>query len=254
MESLPWFYPIIFSVGFLAGLVDSIAGGGGMITVPVLLAFGVPPQATLGTNKFQASFGSFTAALYHVRQKVVDLKDALPGIIFTLIGAAAGTLLVQWIDNSALETIIPFLLLAIAVYFLFSPKIGDAETHSRMPRVVYYAVFGLSLGFYDGFFGPGVGSFWAIAFVLLLGFHLTKATGYTKLMNFVSNIVSLLLFLIKGNVLFAIGLTMAAGQIIGSRLGSGIVIEKGARFIRPIYLIIVLLTMIKLFYQRYYLH
>jgi uncharacterized membrane protein YfcA len=145
-------------------------------------------------------------------------------------------------------------LLAIAIYFLFSPKVGDAETQPRMSPFVYYAIFGLSLGFYDGFFGPGVGSFWAIAFVLLLGFHLTKATGYTKLMNFVSNITALALFLLKGNVLFPVGLTMAVGQIIGARMGSGIVVEKGAKFIRPIYLIIVLLTMIKLFYQRYYLH
>jgi uncharacterized membrane protein YfcA len=254
MESIPWFYPIMFGVAFFAGFVDSIAGGGGLITLPVLLAIGVPPQAALGTNKFQSSFGSFTATWYHVRQKVVDLKDALPGIIFTLIGAAVGTMLVQWIDNSALQAIIPFLLLAIAIYFLFSPKVGDAETKPKLSPFIYYAIFGLSLGFYDGFFGPGVGSFWAIAFVLLLGFHLTKATGYTKLMNFVSNITALALFLLKGNVLFPVGLTMAIGQIIGARMGSGIVVEKGAKFIRPIYLIIVLLTMIKLFYQRYYLH
>jgi uncharacterized protein len=254
MESFSWFYPLIFGVGFFAGLVDAIAGGGGLITLPVLLAVGVPPQAALGTNKFQSTFGSFTASWYHVRQKVVDLKDALPGIIFTLIGAAIGTSLVQWIDNSALQAIIPFCLLAIAIYFLFSPKVGDTETHSRMTRFTYYAIFGLSLGFYDGFFGPGVGSFWAIAFVLLLGFHLTKATGYTKLMNFVSNVTSLALFLLKGNVIFAVGLTMAVGQIIGARMGSGIVLERGVKFIRPIYLIIVLLTMIKLFYQRYYLH
>ncbi|MFI5250877.1 MAG: TSUP family transporter [Bacteroidota bacterium] len=251
MQSTIWWYPLIFVVGFFAGLIDAIAGGGGLITLPVLLGFGIPPQAALGTNKLQSCFGSFTAASYHVQQGVVNLKQAAPGIIFTFIGAAAGTVLVQRVDNSLLQSIIPFMLIGIAIYFLFSPRIGDLESHPRMVPFIFYFTFGFALGFYDGFFGPGVGSFWVVAFVGMLGYTLTTATGYTKVMNFVSNICAFLIFLIKGNILFTIGLVMASGQVVGARLGSGFVLENGARFIRPIYLIIVLLTMIKLFYQHY---
>jgi uncharacterized protein len=249
-----WAYSIVLAVGFFAGLVDSIAGGGGLITLPALLALGLPPQLALGTNKLQSTFGSFTATWHHRNEKIIHLREAIPGIIFTFIGAAIGTLLVQQIDNSSLQAIIPFLLVAIGVYFLFSPRVGDKDTHSRMTVNMYYLLFGTAFGFYDGFFGPGVGSFWVIAFVMLLGYNLTKATGYTKLMNFVSNITAFFFFLLNGNVLFGVGLVMAAGEVLGARLGTGIVISKGAKFIRPIYLIIVLLTIIKLFYQYYSTH
>ena len=251
MLTTAWMYPMIFAVGFLAGLVDSIAGGGGMITLPALLLFGVPPQAALGTNKLQSTFGSFTAAWFHVQKKVVDLKEAIPGILFTFLGAAIGTLLVEQIDNKVLYAVIPFLLFAIAIYFLFSPDVGETSSRRRLSNIIFYLIFGSLFGFYDGFFGPGVGSFWVVALVLLAGYNLTTATGYTKVMNFVSNITSFLFFVFKSDVLFGIGLTMAAGQVVGARIGSGIVVTKGAKIIRPIYVVIVILTMIKLFYQHF---
>jgi uncharacterized membrane protein YfcA len=113
-------------------------------------------------------------------------------------------------------------------------------------------LFGLLFGFYDGFFGPGVGSFWSIAFVLLMGFNLTKATGYTKAMNFTSNIVSAVVFIIGGKVIYAIGLVMAVGQIFGSIVGARLVVKKGAKLIRPVFITIVILTTIKLLYQNYW--
>jgi len=150
-----------------------------------------------------------------------------------------------------LGLIIPFLLIVIAIYMLFIPEVGAQEISPRMSSMVFYLFCGVTLGFYDGFFGPGVGSFWAIAFVIGLGFNLLKATGYTKVMNFTSNLISLILFLIGGHVMFSAGITMAVGQIVGSRFGSGLAIRRGARFIKPIYLLVVVLTTSKLLYDRF---
>ena len=246
-----WLYPVLFLAAFVGGLIDSIAGGGGMITLPIALAVGMPPKVALGTNKFQASFGSFTATYYYVRQKVVTLSEVRFGVVFTLIGAALGAWSVQQIDSSILNQVIPFLLLIIVIYTLVTPKFGDVDRHPRISVGAFYCIAGLSLGFYDGFFGPGVGAFWAMAIVFWLGSNLTKATGITKVMNFTSNIVSCFLFLAGGYVWFASGLTMAAGQIIGARIGSRMVIKKGTSFIRPLYISIVVATTLKLLYNAY---
>jgi uncharacterized membrane protein YfcA len=243
---------LLFLAGLSAGIVDSIAGGGGLITLPALLGAGLPPHFALGTNKFQSSFGSFTASYYYVHSGEVTVKDAALGIFFTLIGSAAGAWGVQQVDGRALGYIIPFMLAAIIVYTLISPKLGEEDREPRMAINLFFLLFGLALGFYDGFFGPGVGSFWAIAFVSLAGFNFKKATAYTKLMNFTSNIVSFAVFLAGGVVLFFPGVVMAAGEIAGAKIGSELVIKKGARFVRPVFIIMVLLTMCKLFFDRFF--
>lgn len=248
-ESL-WLYPALFLSGLAAGWIDSIAGGGGLITIPILLGLGLPPQTALGTNKFQASFGSFTAAYYYVRKGVAPLKDAWSGIALTFVGSALGTWGVQQVDPDFLNVLIPILLIGIALYMLLAPRVSDHDGVPRLSPLPFYALAGLSLGFYDGFFGPGVGSFWAFAFVAGLGFNLTKATGFTKVMNFTSNIVSFFIFLAGGFVLVLPALTMAGGQILGARIGSGMVVKRGARFIRPILVAVVLLTTLKLLYNR----
>ena len=244
------YYIILFAAGFSAGLIDSIAGGGGLITMPVLLGIGLPPHIALGTNKFQSSFGSFTAAFYYIKKNLVDLKTATLGIIFTLIGAAIGVLVVQQVNAKILNYMIPCMLLVIIVYTIIKPSIGEKDRKPILKEKTFYILFGLGLGFYDGFFGPGVGSFWAIAFVVLLGYNFRKATGYTKVMNFVSNIVSFVLFTAGGYVVFSAGIVMAAGQIVGSQIGAKLVIKKGAKFIRPIFIGIVVLTTLKIIYDR----
>ncbi len=246
-----WSIPLLFITGVIAGLVDSITGGGGLITIPVLLGIGLPPQVALGTNKFQASFGSLTATAYHLRKKNIELHNAWPGIFSTLVGAALGAWAVQQLDANALGKIIPFMLAGILLYTFFVPKLGDLDTAPRVARTPFFIVAGLALGFYDGFFGPGVGSFWAIAFVALLGFNLSRATGYTKLMNFTSNIVSLAVFAIGGHVWVASGIAMGIGQIVGARLGSGLVIKRGAAFVRPVFIAMVVLIILKVFYDKF---
>jgi hypothetical protein len=248
----PWAFPALFATGLLAGFVDSIAGGGGLITVPVLLNLGIPPLFALGTNKLQASFGSGSAAWHYSQSKVVSLSDCRAGVLFTLIGAAAGTLFLQTRDPAFLRQLIPVLLLAIAAYMIFKPQLGDRDIRPRMRPGLFYPVFGFLLGFYDGFLGPGTGTFWAMAFMLGLGFNFTRATGYTKVMNFASNLVSLICFILAGQVYYGAGLAMGVGQLIGARLGSRMVVTRGTKFIRPIFLTVVLALTLKLLYDSYH--
>ncbi len=243
---------ILFATGFTAGLIDSIAGGGGLLTLPVLLGIGLPLHAALGTNKFQSSFGSFTSTIYYRKHNVVSIREGLMGVIFTTIGTILGAWLVQQIASDFLGLLIPWLLLAIATYTFVTPKFSDKDSKAKFSPNVFFFLFGLLFGFYDGFFGPGVGSFWTFALVLLLGFNLRKATGFTKLMNFTSNIVSVVMFHTGRNVWFLIALVMGVGQIIGSIIGAHLVVHKGARLIRPVFITIVILTTLKLLYQNYF--
>jgi uncharacterized membrane protein YfcA len=162
-----------------------------------------------------------------------------------------GALAVQQVNSSFLNRFIPVLLVALAVYALLKPDLGDKDVHPRMGRVAFDVVFGLLIGFYDGFFGPSTGTFWAMAFVMCLGFNLTKATGNTKVMNFASNLASLITFLLAGLVVFQAGLAMGCGQLLGARIGSRMVVQRGTKFIRPIFITVVLAITAKLIYNAW---
>ncbi len=163
----------------IAGFIDSIAGGGGLLTIPALLSVGIPPAQALATNKLQSSFGSFSASFYFLRRGYIDLKLIRNAILFTFIGSACGTLLVQQIDPSSLKQAIPFMLIGFALYFIFSPHIGDEDRQQRMSFFLFSLLVGLVVGFYDGFFGPGTGSFLAISFVALADFNLAKKMSFS---------------------------------------------------------------------------
>ena len=243
---------LLFLTGLIAGFVDSIAGGGGLIALPVLLFVGLPPQAALGTLKLQGSFGTFTAAYNFISKGRIALSEALPGVLFTFAGASGGALLVQSLDPRFINPLITLLLVAVFVYTLFSRNLGKQQSRARMQQLPYYALFGLGLGFYDGFFGPGTGSFWTFSLMVLLGYNMVKSVGYTKVMNFTSHIVALIWFVMGGNVVYTIGFTMAAGQLIGARIGSNLAIARGVRIIRPIYLTVVLATIGRLLYTNFF--
>ncbi len=247
----PFTLLLLFIAAFLAGIIDAIAGGGGLITLPALMAIGLPPQVALGTNKLQASFGSGSAMLHFVRSGTVKLSECVAGICWTAFGAAAGVLAIQRLDPAVLRQLVPWMLIGIAAYTLFTPKLGAEDIHARLSPKLFYPVFGLAIGFYDGFFGPGTGSFWAMGFVLLMGCSLVRATAHTKVMNFTSNIVALGIFLLAGQVHLLEGLLMGVAQFIGARIGAKLVILKGAEFIRPVFILIVLLITAKLLYQNY---
>jgi uncharacterized membrane protein YfcA len=243
---------VLFFGGLLAGFVDSIAGGGGLIALPVLLSVGLPPSLALGTNKFQGSFGTLSASCNFIRKGKVDLKNAWVGIVFTLVGAGAGAGLIQHLDPSFLKNLIPVLLMIVFVYTLLNKQLGFAPRDARMSQRGFFILFGLGLGFYDGFFGPGTGSFWTAALLVLLGYDMTRAAGTTRIMNFTSNIVALCIFIVGHNVLYRAGICMAVGQIIGARIGSSLAIRNGARFIRPLFLVVVFLTIARLGYLYYF--
>jgi uncharacterized protein len=247
----PWQIPLLFVTGLAAGFVDSIAGGGGLITVPVLLSFGFGPKEALGTNKLQAAFGSGSASWHYARAKTILPRECVRGFVCSLIGAAFGAVVVQKLDPGFLKRAIPVLLLLVAVYVLLRPRMGQENGEPRMPHFWFDLLFGLGIGFYDGFFGPGTGTFWAMACVLGLGFNLTRATGYTKVMNFASNLGSLILFLIGGKVFFAAGITMGIGQLLGARIGARMVIARGTKFIRPIFLTVVFALTMKLVWDAF---
>ncbi len=243
---------MLFFVACAAGFIDAIAGGGGLITLPALLAAGVPPAQALGTNKLQSSFGSFSSSFYFIRKGHVNLKEMLMPIICTFIGAAVGAELVQHIDASILTTLIPGLLIAISLYFLFAPQTRAPSSRQPMSMNVFAVIIGTSVGFYDGFFGPGTGSIFTVCFVLLGQFTLVEATARTKILNFTSNIAALIFFIIAGLPVWKIGLVMAVGQFLGGRLGATVVISKGTKWIRPLVIIMSMLMAMKLLWEQHH--
>jgi uncharacterized membrane protein YfcA len=245
-------YPLLFITGLLAGTVDAVAGGGGLISLPVLLGVGIAPHIALGTNKLQSSIGTLIATWSYHRHGLIKLRTVLRGIIFVFIGAILGAISAQLVSGAILKSIIPFLLLIILIYAIFAPKFGTEDQHPRLSESHYYLIFGLLLGAYDGFLGPGAGSFWLFSIIYFLGYNLTKATAYTKVFNLTSNLAALVCFALGNNIDYRVGLCMATGQLIGGRLGSYLAINKGAKLIRPVFLIMVSATIITLIYKQIY--
>ncbi len=237
---------LLFVAGIFAGFIDSIAGGGGIITLPALLAVGIPPHQALATNKLQSSFGSFTSAMNYSRLGLMNPKELITGVAATFTGAAMGSISVQFFPADKLESMIIVMLIVIFIYTILTPNLGMHPKPHRIPHSLFYILFGILIGFYDGFFGPGTGSFWTISLILLLGLDLKAATAQTKLFNFISNIVSLSVFVYSGLVLWSVGIVMGIGQIIGSFLGSNLVNRKEIKFIRIFFLTVVALTIAKL--------
>lgn len=225
---------VLFLAGFAAGFIDSIAGGGGLISLPALLFSGLPPAAAIATSKFQSGFGAFSAALKFAKSGQFDWTKIKIPLLFSFAGAAVGSVFVQFLSNSFLINIIPVLLFISAMYFLFSPNLGKVDGAERISQKAYSSMVVPSIGFYDGFFGPGTGSFFALSFVSLRGFNLLKATAHTKALNFASNLAAIIFFTLGGQVVWSIGLVMAAGQFIGANLGARFVLRRGTAIIKPV--------------------
>lgn len=232
----------------IGGFIDSIAGGGGLITVPALMMTGMPPVNALATNKFQGSFGTLTASLTFWRKGVISVREMWFPFLLSFIGSVIGVWVLQHIDSAILEQLIPWLLVLMALYFWLSPSIGDKDRQARIGDRAYTATAVPAIGFYDGFFGPGAGSFFTLAGVELRGLSLIKATGQTKALNFASNLGGLVAFLVAGQIVFAVGAVMIVGQIIGAGLGARVAIKGGAKIIRPMVVIACLIMAIKLLF------
>jgi uncharacterized membrane protein YfcA len=219
---------------FLAGFIDSIAGGGGLIAIPALLLAGFPPVEALGTNKLQGLFGTGSAALHYARNGQVDVRRQLPWAGLALLMSAAGALVATSIPGDALRLTLPFVLIAIALYFALKPNMGDVDRAERIGPAAFGMTVVPLVGVYDGVFGPGTGSFLMLAFVSLAGYGVLKATAHTKFLNFATNIGGFAAFAAAGVVSWKVGLAMGAAQFLGARIGSGLALRNGARLIKPL--------------------
>jgi uncharacterized membrane protein YfcA len=242
---------ILVCAAFLAGFVDAIAGGGGLITVPVLLLCGLTPAQALATNKLQGCFGSGTAALTYGRSGHVNLASQWQMALVALVASGLGALIALALPADMLRNVMPFILIAVALYFWLRPGLTDAARVRRLAPVAFGATFVPLVAIYDGFFGPGAGSFYMLGFVLLAGHGLLQATAHTKLLNFASNFGSLMVFAIGGHILWAIGLTMALAQVAGANLGARVAMRIGARLIRPLLIVVCLALAARLLWQTY---
>lgn len=237
---------LLCAAAFFAGFVDSIAGGGGLITVPVMLIAGIPPLHTLGTNKVQSLFGAASATIAYARKGHVQLAEQLPMALMAIMGGALGAALATIVPGQVLQAIMPVLLVAIAIFFAVKPNLNDLDTHRRMTPFTFGLTLVPVIGFYDGVFGPSTGSFFMLAFVTLAGFGMLKATAHTKLLNLGSNFGALIVFASFGAILWKIGLLMGACQFLGAQLGSRFAMRIGAKLIKPLLVIVCVALAVKL--------
>ncbi|MCX8999778.1 TSUP family transporter [Rhizobiaceae bacterium BDR2-2] len=245
-DLLPHIVALLFVAAVLAGFIDAIAGGGGLIAIPAMLLAGVPPLEALGTNKLSAQFGAASATLSYARKGHVRLREQYPMALTAIAGGALGALAAALVPPDVLRATMPLLLIAIGLYFAFRPNLGDTDRRRRVSQFVFGLTVVPLIGFYDGIFGPGTGSFFMLAFVSLAGFGLLKATAHTKLLNLGSNFGAFLVFVATGSVLWKLGIVMAAGQILGAQLGSRLAMRNGAKVIRPLLIVSCLAMAVRL--------
>lgn len=242
-------WALICGVGFLAGFIDAVAGGGGMLTIPTLLASGLPPHVALGTNKLAASFGSFTASLAFYRKKLFNPLFWKLSLITTAIGAVFGTLIVSYISIDLLEKALPVVIMATALYTFLTKSI-NCQTHTlpckNASLYKKQASQGLLLGFYDGVAGPGTGAFWTSSNTALYKVNILISSGIARSCNFVSNICSLMMFIYLGYVNFLLGIAMGLFIMAGAWVGAHSAIKYGGKFIRPVFISVVLILSLKL--------
>lgn len=225
---------LLILAAFVAGFIDSIAGGGGLITVPALLLAGASPVEALATNKLQGTFGSATATVAYARAGHVRLSDQLWMAAISAVFGGLGALVAHLIPAEVLRMIMPVVLIGVAAFFALKPGLTDEARAERVRPAVFAVTAVPAIAAYDGFFGPGTGSFFMMGFVLLAGFGVLKATAHTKMLNFASNLGSLLVFVFSGATWWVVGLGMALGQIAGAALGARVAMRVGARVIKPL--------------------
>ena len=226
----------LFLVGVLAGFLDTLVGGGGLLAVPALLLSGIPPIYVLGTNKFQGSMGTGIATYLLFRKKKLNWQTVKKLMIASFIGSIIGGIIVQFIDTEVLSFVIPIVLVFIAIYFIVSPKPKAMSSSPKSDsRFESYAVPGV--GFYDGMFGPGAGSFFDMTGVMLKKLEIIEATILAKPLNFASNIAGFIVFFIFGHIAFVVGLVMMLGQLVGSFLGTHYLLKANPKLIRALIVI-----------------
>jgi len=240
-------WSILMVTALVAGFIDAIVGGGGLLTVPALLGTGMPVHTVLGTNKLASTFGTAAASFTFYRHKLFSPSLWIHCCISTLIGALIGVISVYFISGEYLEKLLPILIIATAIYTLLKKPTSDKHfalitTPSKRKQWLQ----GLTLGFYDGFAGPGTGAFWTVSSQIIYKVDLMISSGIARSMNFISNLTALITFAILGKVDYEVGLLMGGCLMIGSIIGAKSAIHLGPKLVRPIFIAVVLVISIKL--------
>ena len=244
---------IVCLAGFLGAMVDAIVGGGGLITIPALMATGMPTHFALGTNKFASSMGTISSAYHYYKSGEINFKMLKYLLPLSLIGSAIGVYSVLHVDPEFLKGLIIVMVLIIGTYTLLKKDLGLTNKFSGLSKkkILQGMALALVLGFYDGFFGPGTGSFIIFGLIGIFGYDFKKASANSKFMNFASNFTALILFLINGKIMFAYGIPMAISMVIGARVGAMLAVKNGAKFIKPVFVLVSFALVIKMLFETF---
>lgn len=239
--------------GFLAAFVDSIAGGGGLISMPVLLMAGLPAHLALGTNKFAGAFGCFSSAYKYSKSGKTNIELLKKLIPFTILGCLLGVKCVLSISENILNILVFLMILIVALYTYLKKDLGKEDKFENLSKenIKKGIIMAFALGFYDGFFGPGTGTFLTFAFIKIYGFDFLHASANTKILNFTSNFTALILFMFSGQILYKVAIFYAISMVLGGYIGAKVAISKGSQLIKPIFLFMAVAVAIKLLYQAF---
>lgn len=247
---------LLIALIFTGGFIDSIAGGGGIITLPAYFAFGIPPHLALGTNKFSGFAGTLFASIKYLKHKSVDIRIAIISTISSIAGSAVGSKIATLTPENIISLIVLVITPIVLLLFLIKDKIFYQRPKSgeqgRIKIILYAISIGLFIGQYDGFFGPGTGTFMTIAFNAIMGMNLLTASGTARLCNLGSNFGSLIIFFLHNKILFPLAIFTAMASIIGNIIGSSIAIKKGDSAIKPVITIVMFLLILEIMRKRFF--
>lgn len=246
------------AAAFVAGFVDAIVGGGGLIQTPAALVIlpHLPVASVIGSLKIPSFSGTLIAARQYVKKVIINWK--LVSIICTIafFSSFAGSQLLTVVSNRFMKPVLLVVLSAVAIYTFTKKNFGQHTTknHSRKKELLYAVLISLVIGFYDGFIGPGTGSFLILAFIGLLGFDFLQSSANAKLVNLATNLGSITLFLLRGKIIWAVSIPMAISNAVGGALGANLAIAKGNKFIRIFFLLVVIGTLLRFMYDVFFIH
>ena len=248
IELTPKMFLIVCPMLFLAGLVDAIGGGGGLISLPAYLFAGLPIHSAIATNKLSSTCGTSLATVRFIRHKLVDYRLAVPSVVCAVAGSSLGAQLSMRMSDRVMRNVL-FVVLPVAAFFVLNKHLfrdrGEGVTNVRRTMIVA-AVAAFVIGIYDGFYGPGTGTFLIIAFTVFAKMGLTAANAQTKVINLTTNVTSLVIFFLHGQVIIPLGIAAAICNMAGNYIGAGLAMDKGAKIVRPVILIVLVLLFIKI--------
>ena len=251
MQLTPVMFLIVCPLLFLAGLVDSIGGGGGLISLPAYLFAGLPAHMAIATNKLSSACGTSLATARFIRKGLVNFRLAVPSVIMAAAGSSLGARLSLLVDEAVLKYIL-LGVLPVAAFFVLNRHLfrdGGQQAAADRKTLAVCCVSAFVIGMYDGFYGPGTGTFLIIAFTVFTRMAVGSANAQAKVINLTSNITSLAVFLLNGQVLIPLGLAAAVCNMAGNWVGSGLAISKGTRIVRPVILLVLILLLIKILFN-----